>query len=57
MPTSVNEARKIQEIINDFLTPEQAREVTRRLDEEVGKNTDNDSLKVSLSMLRGLYER
>ena len=48
MPTSDNEARKIQEIINDFLTPEQAREVAQK--------TDNDSLKVSLIMLRRLYE-
>ena len=56
MPTSDNEARKIQEIINDFLTPEQAKEITKRLDEEVAQNTDNDSLKVSLIMLRKLYE-
>ena len=56
MPTSDNEARNIQEILNDFLTIDQAKEITTRLDEEVGKNTDNDSLKVSLSMLRRLYE-
>ena len=56
MPTSDNEARKIQEIINDFLTPEQAKEITKRLDEEVAQNTDNDSLKVILIMLRKLYE-
>jgi len=48
--------KKIQEIINDYLTVEQAAEVTRRLDEEVGQKTDNDSLKVSLEMLRKLYE-
>ena len=56
MPTSESEARKIQEIVNDFLTTDQARELTTRLDEEVGKKTDNNSLKVSLSMLRRLYE-
>tara|TARA_R110000824_G_scaffold381951_1_gene574991 strand:- start:488 stop:697 length:210 start_codon:yes stop_codon:yes gene_type:complete len=56
MPTSDNEARKIQEIIDDFLTSNQAREITQRLDEEVGQNTDNQSLKVSLIMLRKLYE-
>ena len=56
MPTSDSEARKIQEIINDFLTPEQAKEITKRLDEEVAQNTENDSLKVSLVMLRKLYE-
>ena len=56
MPTSDNEAKNIQEIMNDFLTKEEAKEITVRLDEEVGKHTDNDSLKVSLSMLRRLYE-
>ena len=56
MPTSESEARKIQEIVNDFLTTDEAKELTMRLDEEVGKNTDNDSLKVSLSMLWRLYE-
>jgi len=56
MPTSENEARKIQEIVNDFLGINEAKELTMRLDEEVGKKTDNDSLKVSLSMLRRLYE-
>ena len=56
MPTSDSEAKKIQEIINDFLTEEEAREIAVRLDEEVGKKTNNDSLKVSLRMLRRLYE-
>ena len=55
MPTSDREARRIKEIIDDFLTPEQAKEVTKRLDKEVGQSTDNDSLKVSLSMLSKLY--
>jgi len=55
MPTSVDEARRIQEIINEFLTHDEAREVTTRLDEEVGQLSDNDSLKVSLNMLRNLY--
>jgi len=56
MPTSREEAARICEIIDDFLTEEEAKAITVRLDEEVGKDTDNDSLKVSLSMLRGLYE-
>ena len=55
MPTSDREARKIQEIINDFLTVDQAKEITKRLVEEVGDKTDNDSLRDSLNMLRGLY--
>ena len=56
MPTSVSEAKRIQGIIDDFLTLEQAKEITKRLHEEVGENTDNDSLKVSLAMLKNLYE-
>lgn len=56
MPTSREEAIKIREIIDDFLTQEQAKEITTRLYDEVGRITDNDSLKVSLSMLRRLYE-
>ena len=56
MPTSKGETTRIYEIINDFLTLEEARAITVRLDEEVGQKTDNDSLKVSLAMLRQLYE-
>ena len=41
MPTSVRE--------------EDAREVTSRLYEEVGQTTNNQSLKISLEMLRDLY--
>jgi len=57
MPTSNDEAKRICDIINDFLSDEEAVAITRRLDEEVGVHTDNDSLKVSLRMLRNLYER
>ena len=57
MPTSQREAAKIFEIINDFLSIEDAKIITARLDEEVGKVTDNNSLKVSLSMLSQLYEQ
>ena len=56
MPTSRGEAAKICGIIDDFLTVEDAKEITARLDEEVGQETDNDSLRVSLAMLRQLYE-
>ena len=55
MPTSKAEANTIMEIMDDFLSPEQAKEITKRLEEEVGKETDNDSLKVSLKMLKSLY--
>jgi hypothetical protein len=57
MPTSNDEAKRICDIINNFLSEEEAIAITRRLDEEVGVHTDNDSLKVSLRMLRNLYER
>lgn len=56
MPTSNDEARNIVRIMNEYLTPQDAQNITRRLDEEVGQKSDNDSLKVSLQMLRALYE-
>jgi len=56
MPTSRQEAAQIQEIVNDFLNIKQAKEITRRLDEEVGQFSENHSLKVSLHMLRELYD-
>ena len=56
MPTSNDEARNIVNIMNDFLSPAEAKAITQRLDEEVGQKSDNDSLKVSLGMLRALYE-
>ena len=56
MPTSREEADKIYSIVNEYLEPDMSRELTKRLDEEVGKESDNDSLRVSLAMLRALYE-
>ena len=56
MPTSVSEAQKIVSIINEYIEPEVARQLMRRLDKEVGQVTNNDSLSVSLYMLRTLYE-
>ena len=56
MPTSNDEARSIVRIMNEYLTPQDAKNITRRLDEEVGQKSDNDSLKISLEMLRSLYE-
>ena len=56
MPTSNDEARKIVSIMNEYLSDSDAQSITRRLDEEVGQTSDNDSLKVSLQMLRALYE-
>tara|TARA_R100000963_G_scaffold32379_1_gene24006 strand:- start:1251 stop:1427 length:177 start_codon:yes stop_codon:yes gene_type:complete len=56
MPTSNDEARKIVSIMSEYLSDSDAQSITRRLDEEVGQASDNDSLKVSLQMLRALYE-
>jgi len=56
MPTSVQEANSIMEIMDDFLDADDARELTARLEHEVGQGTDNDSLKVSLEMLKELYK-
>ena len=56
MPTSQQEAVRIQEIINDYLNEGEAREISIRLDEEIGQHTSNDSLRISLSMLRKLYD-
>ena len=56
MPTSREEADKIYSIINEYLGPKISTELTRRLDEEVGQKSENDSLRISLSMLRNLYE-
>ena len=48
MPTSQQEAFSIVEILDEYLDEEQARELTARLEQEIGRKTDNDSLKVSL---------
>ena len=56
MPRSNDEAKNIVSIMNEYLTTEDAQSITRRLDEEVGQKSDNDSLKISLQMLRALYE-
>ena len=56
MPTSAEEANSIMEIMDDFLDADDARELTARLEHEVGQGTGNDSLKVSLEMLKELYK-
>ena len=57
MPTSQQEAFSIVEILDEYLDEEQARELTARLEQEIGQKTDNDSLKVSLEMLKALYSK
>ncbi len=57
MPTSQQEAFSIVEILDEYLDEEKARELTARLEQEIGQKTDNDSLKVSLEMLKALYSK
>jgi hypothetical protein len=57
MPTSQEEAFSIVEILDEYLDENQARELTARLEQEIGQKTDNDSLKVSLTMLKALYSK
>ena len=57
MPTSKDEAHSIVEILDEYLDEGQARELTARLEQEIGQKTDNDSLKVSLEMLKALYSK
>src|SRR4051812_12000004 len=54
MPTTQQEATKIVQVSEEFFPIHELADLYRRLDEEVGQKTDNDSLKVSLSMMRAL---
>lgn len=56
MPTNNYEARQIFGIINEFIDVETAKKITARLYDQVGKYTENESLAVSLKMLKNLYE-
>ena len=56
MPTTTSEAAQILQISSNYIEPEKLAEMLVRLDEEVGQHTDNDSLKVSLAMLRKMVE-
>ena len=56
MPTTNSEATQIVQICLDYVSAGQLKELSTRLDEEVGQHTDNDSLKVTLNMLRQISE-
>ena len=56
MPTNDSEARQILSIINEFIDVPTAKKITTRLYEQVGQHTDNESLAISLKMLKALYE-
>lgn len=56
MPTSQSEANTIMDITLKYITPEQAIPLFDELYEVVGATTDNESLKVSLEMMKQLSD-
>ena len=56
MPTTQEEASKIASLSIEYFPIDKLAELFIKLDDEVGKKTNNDSLKVSLQMMRGLME-
>lgn len=55
MPITNLEARTIKDIVNSYITEDEAKEMFAELIEEVADVTDNDSVKQSLFMLGMLY--
>ena len=55
MPITNKEARTIKDIVNSYISEEDAREMFSELVEEVADITDNDSVKQSIVMLNSLY--
>lgn len=55
MPITNLEARTIKDIVNSYITEEDAKEMFTELIEDVADITDNDSAKQSLLMLGQLY--
>ena len=55
MPITNLEARTIKDIVNSYITEEDAKEMFAELIEEVADITDNDSVKQSILMLGQLY--
>jgi len=56
MPTTTDEAKKITEIICNYMEIEDALACATDLDEQVGAKTENESLQITLHMLRELLE-
>ena len=52
MPTTMNEARKILEISQEYIDVADLKELFTRLDAEVGKSSENDSVKQSFAMFK-----
>ena len=55
MPITNKEARTIKDIVNSYLTENQAKEMFGELVEEVADITESDSVKQSILMLDSLY--
>lgn len=55
MPITNREARIIKDIVNSYISPEDAKQMFSELVEEVANVTDNDSVKQSILMLNTLY--
>jgi hypothetical protein len=55
MPTTNVEAQQIAKIVREYISVDVARELFKRLDEEVGAHSDNESLRHSLAMLRLMH--
>jgi len=55
MPITNKEARDIKDIVNYYLSEDEAKEMFGELVEEVADITENDSVKQSILMLNKLY--
>ena len=55
MPTTNEEALQIAKTVSVYISEEVARELFKRLDEEVGAHSSNESLRSSLAMLRLMH--
>ena len=55
MPTTNAEALQIAKIVSEYISAEVARELFKRLDEEVGAHSANESLRHTLAMLRLMH--
>ena len=55
MPITDKEARDIKDIVNYYLSEDEAKEMFGELVEEVADITENDSVKQSILMLNKLY--
>ena len=55
MPTSSHEVNKMYRVIIKHIGKETAQKLVEELNDEIGKPTDNMSLKISLQMLFDLF--